>query len=116
MKMWGMSEHFHGDDRTMKIRADGTDFHGAARLLFPCAKSRSKPSGMQISRAFVGVAMVALAAGCVSGSKGLSSDDKERLKAYISDTEPAGIPHKIDINFENKIHLVGYKVDPERSC
>jgi hypothetical protein len=65
------------------------------------------------ARAFVGIAMVAVATACVSGSKGLSSDDKEKLKAYISDSEPAGIPHKVDINFENKIHLIGYKVDPE---
>ena len=61
----------------------------------------------------MGIAMVAVATACVSGSKGLSSDDKERLKAYISDSEPANIPHKVDINFENKVHLIGYKVDPE---
>jgi hypothetical protein len=65
------------------------------------------------SRGFLTIAMVALATACVSGSKGLSSDDKAKLKQYISDSEPAGIPHKIDINFENKIHLIGYKVVPE---
>jgi hypothetical protein len=53
------------------------------------------------------------AAGCVGGSKGLSSEDKEKLKAYILDAPPADIPHKIDVNFENKIHLIGYKFDPE---
>ena len=57
--------------------------------------------------------MVALAAACVSGSKGLSADDKAKLKAYILDAEPTDIPHKIDVNFENKVHLVGYKVTPE---
>ncbi len=51
--------------------------------------------------------------GCVGGSKGLSADDKERLKANILDTAPADIPHKIDVNFENKVHLIGYKFDPE---
>src|SRR4051794_22449794 len=53
------------------------------------------------------------AAGCVGGSKGLSSEDKERLKPYILEAAPADIPHKIDVNFENKIHLIGYKFEPE---
>ncbi|HEY4015868.1 MAG TPA: carbohydrate-binding family 9-like protein [Polyangiaceae bacterium] len=52
-------------------------------------------------------------AGCVGGSKGLSSEDKDRLKPYVLDAVPADIPHKIDINFENKAHLVGYKFEPE---
>jgi hypothetical protein len=54
-----------------------------------------------------------LAAACVGGSKGLSSEDKERLKANILDTTPADIPHKLDVNFEGKIHLIGYKFEPE---
>jgi hypothetical protein len=52
--------------------------------------------------------------GCVGGSKGgLTSEDKDRLKPYILEQAPADIPHKVDINFENKIHLIGYKFDPE---
>ncbi|MEO8797795.1 MAG: carbohydrate-binding family 9-like protein [Polyangiaceae bacterium] len=51
--------------------------------------------------------------GCVGGSKGVSAEDKQRLAPYISDTEPADIPHKLDINFENKVHIIGYKVEPE---
>ncbi|HEX4512405.1 MAG TPA: hypothetical protein VH054_02680, partial [Polyangiaceae bacterium] len=62
---------------------------------------------------FLAAAALVTSSACVGGSKGLSSEDKERLKPYISDSEPADIPHKIDINFENKIHLIGYKVDPE---
>src|SRR5579864_2125165 len=50
---------------------------------------------------------------CVGGSKGLSSEDKERLKANILDTAPADIQHKLDVNFEGKIHLIGYKFEPE---
>ncbi len=50
---------------------------------------------------------------CVGGSKGLSSDDKERLKANILEAVPADLPHKLDVNFENKAHLVGYKFEPE---
>ena len=51
--------------------------------------------------------------GCVGGSKGLSSEDKEKLQAYILDAPPADIPHKTDVNFENKVHLIGYKFEPE---
>ena len=54
-----------------------------------------------------------MSAGCVGGGKGLSSDDKERLKPYILDAPPADMAHKIDVNFENKVHLIGYKFDPE---
>ena len=50
---------------------------------------------------------------CVGGSKGLSAEDKEKLKPYILDSAPADIPHRLDVNFENKVHLVGYKFDPE---
>jgi hypothetical protein len=59
-------------------------------------------------------ALVAVAVGCVGGSKGgLTSDDKDRLKPYILDQAPTDIPHKLDVNFENKIHLIGYKFEPE---
>ena len=54
-----------------------------------------------------------LSAGCVGGSKGISSEDKDKLKAYILDAPPADIPHKLDVNFENKIHLIGYRFEPE---
>ncbi|HLK37221.1 MAG TPA: carbohydrate-binding family 9-like protein [Polyangiaceae bacterium] len=54
-----------------------------------------------------------LFAGCVGGSKGLSSEDKERLKPFVLDAVPADIPHKLDTNFENKVHLIGYKFEPE---
>ena len=54
-----------------------------------------------------------MSAGCVGGGKGLSSEDKERLQKYILDTPPADMPHKLDVNFENKVHLIGYKFDPE---
>lgn len=58
-------------------------------------------------------AALALAVGCVGGNKGLSSEDKDKLKPYILDSEPADLAHKLDINFENKVHIVGYKVEPE---
>src|SRR4051812_35253691 len=83
------------------------------RAPFPGALRSGKPLRMQKARSVFFLAALAATAACVGGSKGLSSEDKERLKPYIADGEPADIPHKIDINFENKIHLVGYKIDPE---
>ena len=71
----------------------------------------------RVVRAVVlGVTMLAvpvLAAGCVGGNKGLSSEDRDKLKPYILDAMPTDIPHPVDINFENKVHIVGYKFDPE---
>ncbi|MCL2726021.1 MAG: carbohydrate-binding family 9-like protein [Polyangiaceae bacterium] len=49
---------------------------------------------------------------CVGGKQRISAEDKERLKAYVLDAVPADA-RKTDINFENKVHLVGYKVEPE---
>jgi hypothetical protein len=53
-----------------------------------------------------------LPAACVGGKTQISSEDKERLKAYILDAVPPDAK-KTDINFENKVRLVGYKADPE---
>ena len=62
---------------------------------------------------FATLGSAAMVQGCVGGSKGISAEDKARLQAYILDSEPADIPHKVDINFENKVHIIGYKVEPE---
>jgi len=59
------------------------------------------------------VSAVLLSIGCVGGNKGLSSEDKEKLKAYVLEAPPADLPHKLDVNFENKAHLIGYKFEPE---
>lgn len=61
--------------------------------------------------AALGIASVAPLA-CVGGKTQISAEDKERLKAYILDAPPPDAK-KVDINFENKIHLVGVKVEPE---
>lgn len=52
------------------------------------------------------------ATACVGGKTQISAEDKERLRPYILDAVPADAK-KVDINFENKIHLVGYKLEPE---
>ena len=58
------------------------------------------------------ISAASLTAGCVGGSKGTSAGDLEKLKPYILEAVPADVTNKLDINFENKIHLVGYKVEP----
>lgn len=53
-------------------------------------------------------------AACVGGKAQVSAEDKERLKAFILDSVPADA-RKTDVNFENKVHLVGYKVEPDQA-
>jgi hypothetical protein len=72
---------------------------------------------MRVRHGLMGVwgAVVAVAlaqSACVGGGKGLSSDEKERLKPYVLEAAPADAK-KIDINFENRVHVVGYKIEPE---
>lgn len=63
------------------------------------------------SLACLGASALSTAA-CVGGKTQVSAEDKERLKAYILEAIPADAK-KTDVNFENKIHLVGYKFEPE---
>ncbi|MBX3227327.1 MAG: carbohydrate-binding family 9-like protein [Labilithrix sp.] len=58
------------------------------------------------------VLLVLLAAGCVGGKQQISAEDKAKLAANILDAVPPDAK-KTDVNFENKVHLVGYKIEPE---
>lgn len=49
---------------------------------------------------------------CIGGKQTISAEDRERLAPFILDAAPADAK-KLDVNFENKVHLVGYKLDPE---
>lgn len=49
---------------------------------------------------------------CVGGKRHATAEERERLKAQILDVVPPDAK-RVDINFENKIRLVGYKVEPE---
>src|SRR3984957_5992539 len=71
-----------------------------------------------VRRPVLATALASVLAGLLSlsfvgGKKGLSSGDKERPKANVLDAVPADLTHKMDVNFENKVHLVGYKFEPE---
>jgi hypothetical protein len=68
------------------------------------------------SQFFVLIALAAASSlasvACVGGKQQISAEDKARLQAQILDAVPADAK-KVDVNFENKVHLVGYKVEPE---
>lgn len=73
---------------------------------------------MTLLRSFSRIALVVglgtsfvFAGGCVGGKKQISAEDRERLKPYILDAVPPDAK-KTDVNFENRVHLVGYKVEP----
>jgi hypothetical protein len=68
---------------------------------------------MRFSSGLVVFVMAGVGFGCVGGSKGLSTEDKERLKPYVLESAPADLAHKLDVNFENKVHLIGYAFSPE---
>jgi len=53
-----------------------------------------------------------LLAGCVGGSGEVTQQDKQRLKAYILDHAPTTIPRKLDINFDDKVTLLGCRLEP----
>jgi hypothetical protein len=50
---------------------------------------------------------------CVGGQEEQpAADQAEALKAYVLDKEPADVGTKVGINYDNKITLVGTKVEP----
>ena len=52
------------------------------------------------------------ATGCVGGSTDTSEKDKERLKAYVLDKAPENIPSKVEIKFDDRVTLLGHKLEP----
>lgn len=74
-------------------------------------------------RTFLGIVVVAGSAlllttqvGCAKRGKGLTKADKELVKDHILDDMPADVTHKVDVNFEDKIHLIGWKAEPEMAA
>ena len=58
------------------------------------------------------VVALALTSSCVTGSKEVTAQDKERLKAYILDQAPPQIEHRLNINYDDKVTLLGYSLEP----
>lgn len=61
------------------------------------------------------LAVAALGLGCVGGSKS-SSVNKEALKQYILPAAPGDVGTRLDIDFEGKVKLLGYKITPAGSA
>ncbi len=60
----------------------------------------------------IGTLLTALAlTACVGGSNENSKQDKERLQGFVLSSAPE-FPIKLDINFDDKITLLGARVDP----
>jgi hypothetical protein len=62
------------------------------------------------------VALAALATGCAKKGKTISKVDQEAIKEHILNDLPADLTHKVDVNFEDKVHLLGWKADPEMAA
>lgn len=65
------------------------------------------------TRLGLGLVAAAALAGCVGGAKRLSEEDRARLAPYVLAALPADVPTKVDVNFANKVHLLGWKIAPE---
>jgi hypothetical protein len=67
---------------------------------------------MSIARFVFLVCPIAVAA-CVGGSKDETSvDQAQALKAYVLDKEPGDVGTKVNINYDNKVTMIGSKVEP----
>jgi len=74
-------------------------------------------------RTFLGLVVVAGSAlilssqtGCAKRGKGAVKVDKEAVKEFILDDMPGDVKHKTDVNFEDKVHLIGWTAEPEMAA
>lgn len=66
----------------------------------------------QIAKWFLVMLPAVCTAACVGGSESPTPDQTEALKAYVLDREPADMT-RVNINYDNKITLLGVKVEPK---
>ena len=59
------------------------------------------------------VVLALASAACISSSKKTNVEDRERTKDYVLTALPSDGVTKTDVNFENKVRVIGYKVSPE---
>ena len=59
-----------------------------------------------------GCLVLSAEAGCVKRKSGLSDIEKEQVKQYVLDKLPDDA-HKVDVNYDDKVHLIGWKSTPE---
>src|SRR4029453_17599399 len=61
------------------------------------------------------VALVLALGACAQSSAEQAKKAREKLKAYILDTLPGDVTHRLSIDFDGKIKLLGVRVEPEGS-
>jgi len=76
---------------------------------------RGFASKLSVLALVAGVGLVAFGGGCAKRGTKMSKAEKEAMKAHILDDLPADVPHKVDVNFEDKVHLIGWKAEPEKA-
>lgn len=77
---------------------------------------RSSRTVAMCGLAFAGALVLSTQAGCVKRKSGMTSAEREQVKAYILDELPSDVPNKVDVNFDNKVHLLGWKADPMKAA
>ena len=67
---------------------------------------------MSMKHVIIGiVGAVALVSGCVERSQELSEAEREQLSQFVT-TERPSPAHELDVQFENKVELIGYDLEP----
>lgn len=64
------------------------------------------------SLAFLCFSTACLQFACVDSGKEITAEEKAKLQAYVVSDVPADAT-KIDINYDNKVHIVAVKVEPQ---
>ncbi len=59
------------------------------------------------------VFFAAMLTGCVGASDSSDAAERERLAPYILNSPPKDLEHQSEINYNNKVVLLGYKVTPK---
>ena len=65
----------------------------------------------RMTRCVAAVSVALVLGGCVGGSKDTTKEDKARLKPFILSKAP-GLENKLNINYDDKVKLLGYKIEP----
>ncbi len=77
---------------------------------------RSTRTVAMCTMAFAGALILSTQVGCVKRKSGMTSAEREQVKAYVLDELPSDIPNKVDVNFDDKIHMLGWKADPMKAA
>lgn len=63
--------------------------------------------------AWLGVGSAVLAAGCAETSAPAPRETPANLAAYVLDAVPSDVAHPLSVDFDGKVQIVGYSLEPE---